>query len=413
MKLLILSQYFPPETGAPANRLMKLATGLKRKGVEVRVLTAMPNYPEMKVHSGYRGKVYLREELEGITVHRAWIFAGKQRSMLIRLINYFSFVITSLFTGLMMIRHQDMILCESPPLFLGISAWLLSVIKGSRLIFNVSDLWPESAERLGLVSNKLLLRMSTILEEFLYRKSFLVTGQTQGIVSNISLRFPGKPVYWLRNGVDMGEILSVPPDPEWRAREGLIQRDFLLVYAGIIGHAQGLEVILRAAEILHYEEHIWFLLIGNGPVLGILQKMKGDLKLDRVRFLSSRPRKEVIKAILASDAAIVPLRKLDLFKGAIPSKIFENLVLRKPVLLGIEGEACDLIIREGNAGIAFEPENPADLADKIIYLYHHPDEMKKLGENGYQLVQRGFQTEAIVEGFWNQLNHHYHAAAYS
>jgi hypothetical protein len=167
LKLLILTQYYPPETGAAQNRLHALAKRLKERGVEVKVLTSMPNYPQMRVMEGYRRRCYKKEIIDGIAVQRSWIYVKNSKSILLRLINYFSFVITSFLTGAFRSGKFDYILCESPPLFLGISAFMLSRLKRAGMIFNVSDLWPESAEKLGLIKSKALLNMSTRLEECL------------------------------------------------------------------------------------------------------------------------------------------------------------------------------------------------------------------------------------------------------
>lgn len=399
MKLLIHTQYFPPETGAPPNRLFQLAKRLQKKGVEVVILTAMPNYPKMKIFDGYRGKFYHFELMEGIPVHRCWIYTRTSKSIFPRLINYFSFVFTSLIIGLVKTGKQEIIFCESPPLFLGISSWLLVKFKKARLVFNVSDLWPESAEKLGLVTNRLLLNLSTRLEEFLYSQSVLISGQTQGIVKNISTRFPDKPVFWLKNGADATEVNSFSPIADWRAANGFKPDDFILVYAGIIGHAQGLQVILEAAAKLRGKPEIKFLLIGSGPVLDQLLEMKERDNLSSVTFIENKPKPELIGILHATDAAIVPLRRLDLFKGAIPSKIFENLALRKPILLGVEGEAKEIFIDNGHAGWAFEPENPTDLALTIEYLSDNRHLLKPSGENGFALLVRDFNPDNIAAGF--------------
>lgn len=399
MKFLILTQYYLPETGAPPNRLYQLAKRLKHMGVEVAILTAMPNYPEMKVHDGYKGKLYCREEIGGILVHRCWIFTGKSKSIIFRLINYFSFVKSAFLVGAWKTGKQDIIFCESPPLFLGITAWLLTKVKGASLIFNVSDLWPESAEKLGLVSNKLLLRASTKLEEFLYRNSLMVTGQTQGIVKNISNRFPQKTVHWLKNGVDSADLDAIPESMNWREAAGFKSGDFLLLYAGILGYAQGLEVILQAASHLRDKKEVKFLLVGSGPVRDELISLKEELQLDNVFFYDNRPKADVIPFVRGADVAIIPLRKLELFKGAIPSKIFENLALKKPVLLGVEGEARELIIGEGKAGWAFEPGNGDDLAERIRYLLEHKELLKEAGQNGFDYLQREFNLDLIAREF--------------
>jgi len=208
----------------------------------------MPNYPKMKVYEGYRGKCRYREEIDGIEVIRSWIYVKNSKSILQRLLNYFSFVFTSFFAGWFRSGKCDYILCESPPLFLGMSAYLLSKIKRAGMIFNVSDLWPESAERLGLINNKIMLSMSTRLEECLYRKSVLITGQTKGIVKNISDRFPKKKVWWLPNGAKLALYRPEGIISTWRKDNGFAEDDFLVFYGGILGHAQGLEVILKAAN---------------------------------------------------------------------------------------------------------------------------------------------------------------------
>ncbi|MEI7500252.1 MAG: glycosyltransferase family 4 protein [Bacteroidota bacterium] len=404
MNFLIITQYFPPETGAPQNRLLQLAKRLQKNGVNVVILTAMPNYPQMSVYQGYRRKFYCYEEIEGIPVHRCWIYAGSSKAIIPRLVNYFSFVKTSFLVGLFKIDRQDFVMCESPPLFLGISAWLLTKIKRAKLIFNVSDLWPESAEKLGLVTNSFLLKLSTLLEEFLYRHSIIVTGQTQGIVKNISGRFPAKRVFWLKNGVDIDELASIPVDLTWRAKNGFNDNDFLLLYAGIHGHAQGLEVILNAAKMVESQTHIKFILIGSGPTRDKLIAMKTEMNLTNVFFLDNRPKNEVVPVIHASDAALIPLRKLDLFKGAIPSKIFENLALRKPVILGIEGEAKELIIEKGRAGWTFEPENARDLSDKISFLDNNRPLLIEAGNNGYNFLCHEFNLDIVTDEFLNLLN---------
>jgi len=405
VKILILTQYFPPEVGAAQNRLWNLACRLKQKGAEVTVLTGMPNYPKMRIFDGYRKKCYVKENLHDIRVNRCWLYAGTSKSIFPRLLNYFSFVITSFFTGWFRLGRFDYILCESPPLFLGISAVLLKKLKRAKLIFNVSDLWPESAEKLGLVSSRFLLNLTTRLEECLYRSSFIITGQTKGIVQNISQRFPGKTVYWLKNGIDLASYENLPSkDVSWRRESGFAEDDFVLLYAGILGHAQGLEVVLKAADLLKNNKRIRFIIVGAGPERDKLVKMKDALSLDNTFFFDSMPRPELLKIIAGVDVAVIPLRKIDLFKGAIPSKIFENLAMRKPILLGVEGEAKEMFIEEGNAGLAFVPEDEHDLAAKAELLFGDRQLTNNLGENGYRYVSRMFNWDSIADDFWMLLN---------
>ncbi|MFM2208252.1 MAG: hypothetical protein RL213_2227 [Bacteroidota bacterium] len=407
MRLLILTQYFPPEVGAPQNRLYELAVRLKKAGVDVTVLTAMPNYPRMVIHPEYAGKKYAMEEMGGITVHRSSIYVSTDRSIVKRLRNYFSFVLSSWRTGRRLDGPFDFIFCESPPLFLGISALLLARCFKARMIFNVSDLWPESAEKLGLVTNRVLLKAATILEERLYRSSSLITGQTQGIVRNIRSRFPQKEVYWLPNGVDLEYYNPDSFDRSWRTEAGFREQDFLVLYAGIIGHAQGLEVILDAAERLRDHPRIRFLMLGDGPEKERLTASAAGRRLTNVVFLDPVPKAKMPFVVSASDAAVVPLKRLELFKGAIPSKIFESLAMRKPVLLGVEGEAKELFIEEGKCGIAFTPESDSELAEGVLKLSGDKELLLRLGENARAYAASRFDRNRIAADFLHQLEKSY------
>jgi len=406
MKILLLTQYFPPETGAPQNRLFEMAVRFQQKGAEISVLTAMPNYPQMQVYEGYKRKIYVYEEMNDLKVYRSWIYASKNKSVVSRLLNYFSFVKSSFWIGWFKLGKFDYVICESPPLFLGISAYLLSKLKGARLIFNVSDLWPESAEKLGLVKNKLMLNSATKLEEFLYRKSHLISGQTQGIVKNIATRFPTKKVYWLPNGADLNYYKENTNDVNtWREENSFLNDDFILLYAGVIGYAQGLEVILKAADRLKEHPEIKFVLVGSGPEKEYLENLKKTLNVTNVIFIDTVAKKEMVRIIAAANAAVIPLKKLELFKGAIPSKIFENLAMKKPILLGVEGEAKELFIDEGKCGLSYTPEDEADLANKVLQLYTEKEQTYKLGENGYNYVKQKFNRSEIIDGFWNAINY--------
>ncbi len=402
MRILFITQYFPPETGAPQNRLFGLAKQLAGNGVNIVVLTAMPNYPAMKIHKGYEGKFFVKENIDSIQVFRSWIYVSAKRNVLRRLLNYFSFVITSLMASSKIKGRFDFVFCESPPLFLGISGWLISRFKGAKFIFNVSDLWPESAEKLGIITNKFFLGIASQLETFLYRKSFLITGQTQGIVRSISTRFPLKKIHWLPNGIDEEQFQNVH-SPSVRGELGFSQDDFLVAYAGIIGHAQGLEVILNAAARLSGYLNIKFLIVGEGPEKENLERQKNNSGLKNVFFHPAVSKNKIIHIIDSCDAMVIPLKKLDLFRGAIPSKIFESLAVEKPILLGVDGEAKELFIDDVQAGIYFEPENPDRLSEGILTLMGSPERCREFGANGRKYVMNNFSRKKIAGDFLRQL----------
>ena len=403
MKLLILTQYFPPEVGAPQNRLFELAVRLKRIGVDVSVLTAMPNYPQMKIYDGYEGKDYLYEEIEGIPVHRASIYLPKSKSIIQRLLNYFSFVYSSAQVGKNKIGDVDVIMCESPPLFLGYSALYLKRKKKAKLIFNVSDLWPESAEKLGVVTNKWMLKLAYNLEAKLYRKSVLVTGQTQGICKSISERFPDVKTYWLPNGVDVSYYNPSTVTGNWRKEKGFQDTDVLFLYAGIIGLAQGLEIILSAAEKVKDNATIKFILLGSGPEKEKLQAIQKERQLTNVYFFEAVSKKHMPQIVQASDVSVIPLRKLELFLGAIPSKIFENLAMEKAVILAVDGEARELFVNQGRCALYSEPENVEDLVKNVLLLANDTSLRKQLGESGRTYVEHSFNRDTIAQNFYKEL----------
>lgn len=403
MKLLILTQYFPPEVGAPQNRLFELAVRLKKLGVDVSVLTAMPNYPQMKIYAGYEGKEYAYEEIEGIPVHRASIYLPKSKSIVQRLFNYFSFVYSSARVGKNKIGKVDVILCESPPLFLGYSALYLKRKKKAKLIFNVSDLWPESAEKLGVVTNQQMLKLAYNLEAKLYRKSVLVTGQTQGICKSINQRFPNVKTFWLPNGVDVSYYDPGAITSDWRKIHGFAESDVLFLYAGIIGLAQGLEIILQAAAKVKDNPDIKFILLGSGPEKEKLQTMKQEQQLANVYFFDAVSKTQMPQIVMASDVSVIPLRKLDLFLGAIPSKIFENLAMEKPVILAVDGEARELFVNQGHCALYSEPENTDELVKNVLLLANDPDLRKQLGKKGRAYVEQNFNRDTIAQKFYNTL----------
>jgi len=403
LKLLILTQYFPPEVGAPQNRLFELAVRLKKIGVDVSVLTAMPNYPQMQIYKGYEGKKYLFEEIEGIPVHRSSIYLPKSKSIVQRLLNYFSFVYSSARIGNSKIGKVDVILCESPPLFLGYSALYLKRKKKAKLIFNVSDLWPESAEKLGVVTNKYLLKLAYNLEAKLYKQSVLVSGQTQGICKNISERFPSVKTYWLPNGADVTYYNPQQVQSSWRQENGFQESDILFLYAGIIGLAQGLEIILDVADKLRALNNIKFILLGSGPVKEKLQIQKNEQQLNNVFFFDAVSKTQMPAIIKTIDVSIVPLRKLELFLGAIPSKIFENLAMEKPVILGVDGEARELFVNQGNCALYSEPENVEALKDNVLKLATDSALRKQLGESGRAYVEKAFNRDVIAQKFYQAI----------
>ena len=280
----------------------------------------------------------------------------------------------------------------------------LSKKLNAKLIFNVSDLWPESAEKLGIVNNKIALNLAYKLEAKCYKQAFLITGQTQGIVDDICTRFPDKKVYWLPNGVDVSFYNPSQIQPgNFRDINGFSKEEILFFYGGIIGHAQGLEVILNAANLLRDSSSIQFVIQGSGPEKEMLLELKKTLKLNNVHFLEPVSKKEMPSILKSIDVALVPLKNLTLFKGAIPSKVFEALAMEVPLLLGVDGEARNHFIEKGQAGLFFQPENAEELAKQALFLAENLVERLEMGKNARRYVTENFDREKIANDFMRQL----------
>jgi colanic acid biosynthesis glycosyl transferase WcaI len=391
LRFLILTQYFPPEVGAPQVRLLAIAKELQRRGHKVDVVTAMPNYPTGKVFPAYRGRWIVREDVDGLPVTRTWIYAASGSRIRARLFGYFSFAVTSL-AGCLRIPRPDLIFVESPPLFLGFTAWLASRLRRTRYVFNVSDLWPESAVQLGIITNRTLIAMAEALERFCYRRSHRVCAVTDSIRDRISTVPGAAPVLLLPNGTDLHIFRKISN----AAPNGLAPGEVTFLFAGTHGYAQGLDVILEAAALMRQRVEIRFLLVGDGPEKPRLRKAAAALA--NVSFLDSMPVTAMPELYSACRASIVPLRKVDLFKGARPSKILPSLACETPVIYAGEGETAELI-KDSACGLVVAPECPEELAAAVTKLAGDQALARRLGKNGRRLVESRFSWENIV-GRW-------------
>lgn len=390
--ILIHTQYYPPETGAPQARLSELAVGLKDKGFTVTILTAMPSYPQGKIFSGYGG-LRKKETVDGILVIRTWVVPTQKTALLPRLINYFSFVFSSLFLGIWGLGKLDYILTESPPLFLGMAGFLLSRFKRAKWIFNISDLWPESAVRLGVIKPGLALTLSEILEAFLYRQAWLVTGQSHEIITNINQRFPIVKTFHLSNGVNSCNF-SPEVAPQQNIKNLSFDGELVCFYGGLHGIAQGLDQVIYAAK--SFPVGVKFIFVGDGPEKHYLQQLAGDLKLNNTIFMEPVPKNKMPGFLASIDVAIVPL-KIRL-PGAVPSKLYEAMASGKPVLLIAEGEAAD-IVQGAECGLVISPGNVDELIQGIEFFRTHPKQGIDFGQNGRKAVLKKYDRAYIIEQF--------------
>lgn len=399
MKLTILTQYYPPEIGAPQARLSNLAQHFVAQGHQVAVLTAMPNYPTGRIQKGYGG-LFRRERFGSVDVLRTFIYPTQKSDFIHRLGNYFSFVVSSSVYGSFALREADYLMVESPPLFLGLAGFWLSRLKHARLIFNVSDLWPESVANLGVVDRQgMAFRMSERLEGFCYKHAWLITGQSRTIISEIERRYPQLRTFHLSNGVDMERFEANQVRQQARA-ELSSNGDFVVVYAGLHGLAQGLEQVLKAAAVARAQDGFRFVLIGDGPEKQMLLAQARSQNLKHVRFFDPRPACEIPGFLTAADAVLVTLKGR--ITGAVPSKLYEAMACGRPVILVAQGEAAEIVKRH-EAGIVVEPGDTEALAGAFTLLRDNPELRFRMGANGREAVKVHFNRALIASRFINHL----------
>jgi colanic acid biosynthesis glycosyl transferase WcaI len=398
MRILYLSQYFPPEVGATQTRAYEMARGLVRAGHHVTMIAEVPNHPSGVIPPAYRRKFYDRTDLDGIDVIRVWVKTSPVKTPRSRVIFYVSYMFMAVLTGLFLVRARyDVIYATSPPLFVGAAALIISYMRRIPLVFEVRDLWPESAVALGELSNPHVIRWAYWLEGVCYRRARKTVVTAQEMVEYLLRRgLEATKIAVIRNGANT-ELFRFDPFARQHLRNVLgLEDNFVVVYAGLLGIAQGLGASLEAAkQLATTEPRVHFLYIGDGPVKGVLQEQAEDLGLANVTFLPAQPRDAIPGYLSAGDVALVTLTRKRLL-GALPSKMFDAMACQRPVLLGAEGEACQ-VLYEADAGIVVPPERPSALAAAVLRLRDDPELCARYGQNGRRAVVACYSREAQAQ----------------
>jgi len=393
MKLLILTQYYPPEMGAPQARLHELATRLRKKGHHITILTGMPNYPTGKIYPEYKGKVMGVEQHDGCRVIRTWLYPSKSSKISLRMISYLSFALMSLFFGLWRIGKQDIVLVESPPLFLTPTGWFLSRVARAKALMMVSDIWPDIIVRMGSVSGGWSLKLMYWLEKWAYCHYDVVALTNPGAKRQITSRFPEVKTAVISNGVDTTLFSPKFRSEVIRKTLGAKDRTFLVGYCGLHGLAQGLEAVIEAAKYIQYEQHIKFILMGDGPVKKNLVKLKQQKQIRNLFFYDQKPKSEMPAIVSSCDIMIVPLSTR--LPGTMPSKIYEALASGTPPIVakGCEGEK---LLTTYQAGMTYEPMDGEELAEKVKKLVFDPQLYKEIRQNAIKISKR-FDRDLIAQ----------------
>jgi len=389
--IVILTQYFAPEMGAPQSRLLEMAKGLKNRGWNVSVITSLPNYPTGKIFTDYKGKLTVQEKIEDINVHRYWIYASNSKRAFPRIINMLSFSILSLFAfnKIRKIRPA-FIITESPPLTLGLSGLALSKFCKAKHILNVSDIWPLSAYELGALSKGRLYNVLEALENFLYKKSYGCLGQSQEIVDHIQNNGISR-VCLFRNGVDIKRFDITKPDKDTTGQP------LEIVYAGLLGVAQG---ILNLCKKINFADlgaklHIY----GGGNEEENLKSFLKENPNRSIVFHGRLNREEVPAALIKYDITLIPLQK-EIF-GAVPSKIYESMAAGLPILFAGGGEGATIVKNYG-AGWICAPSDFEDMKKILQKIVHTPkQQIINMGQHCKEIAASQFDRSIQI----NNLHH--------
>ena len=392
LRILFLTQNFPPEIGAKAARLHELARRLAERGHDVRVITAMSNYPTGEVFPAYRGRIRVDEYMDGVQVVRTWLRPSNAAQPFPRLVSYLTFVASSLLFGIRGMGHRDVVFIESPPLFLVLAGLLIGRLAKARIVMNVSDIWPESAMRAGLPMQGIPLMLMERLERLGYEKSDLVTATTATACESIASRFPQVATAVIPGGTNLELFRPERRSQDLRESLDLGEADFLVGYCGLFGLFQGLEAVIGAAGKLRDDHRIKFVLAGDGPTKTALVEMAAGL--NNVVFKEPVPREAVGELVASFDVALVPLAAE--LPGTMPSKVYETLACGVPLVVTEGCEAAPLV-SDHALGRVVTPSDADALADAIVDLLDDPAEVARIRRDARQMAKR-YDFDEVARG---------------
>ncbi|HEY70214.1 MAG TPA: glycosyltransferase family 4 protein [Anaerolineae bacterium] len=375
----LIAQYFKPETVGSGVWIHQLATDLVALGHQVSVVTSFPNYPKRIVFDGYRGRLFMREQMDGVDVVRTYIYASPNEGMLSRTLNYGSFCASASIGGLFAPK-PDVIYCVMPPMPLGAVAAFLGWVKSAPVVVNIQDIYPDIAVAVGVLRNPLMIRFFEWMERFIYRKAASIVVIADGFKENIVGKgVPEEKVHVVPNWADPDEIQPGPKDNPFRRQVGVGDR-FTLSYSGSLSYNTNLDPVLDAAELLA-DEDFSFVIVGDGVKKVELERRAQELGLNNLQFLPFQPLERYPQVLAASDMNLVTLNQ-QAAMASVPSKMFKMMASGRPVLaITMEGNEVHRLIHDSDCGLTVPPDDPVKLAEALRYAASHPEEMERMGRN--------------------------------
>jgi glycosyltransferase involved in cell wall biosynthesis len=408
VKVTFFCQYYPPEMGAPAARTAEHAQYWVAMGHTVTVITGMPNHPTGVIHPDYQDVWMRRETVNGVSLLRTWLYVAPNKGFSKRILNFLSFFASSLLLGTFFSTRPDLVIGTSPQFFCAVGAYLFSVIKRVPFIFEVRDIWPQSAVELGVLRNRLAVAVLEAMELFLYRRAALVVPVAESTRAYLSEKGVAESkVLVIPNGIDAGYLAKPSLTPEELRDELGIADEFIVSYIGTHGLSHGLEYILRAAAKL---PEVVFLLVGEGAEKASLKTEANALGLTNVRFIDQQPRDRLLAFYRASDVSLVSLKKLPLFQKVLPSKLFELMGNAVPLICNVQGEAAQLVER-AQGGLCIEPESAEAWVRAIESLRNDKSLRKRLGAQGQAFVLTHYLREKLAQRYVTALQERFTSPA--
>ncbi len=406
MRILFFSHYFPPEVNAPATRTYEHCVRWAQAGHDVTVVTCAPNCPDGVVYPGYKNRLRRQVEMvDGVRVVRVWTYVAPNAGTVRRIANFLSYMVLAVLASLRLPR-PDVVVATSPQFFCGWAGVIASRLKRAPFVLEIRDIWPESIEVVGAMRRGMALRLLEKMERWMYRAADHIVAVGNGYRDKILQKVDvGGRIAVITNGVDLKTFQPRQPDPEFIAQWGLHNK-FVCSYIGTIGMAHGLEVVLEAAKILQEQgrKDICFALIGDGASRARLQQAALEAGLDGMVVFTGRLPKEQMPAILASsDACLVHLKKCELFGTVLPSKIFETMAMQRPIIMGVPGEAGDMVIDAG-AGVEMEPDSPESLVQAVERLADDPAAATDWGDSARKYVAEHYDRDVLAGRFLRLLH---------
>ena len=396
MRILSFSHYFPPEGNAPASRTFAHCKRWVAAGHEVTVVTCAPNHPRGVLYAGYRNRLRQVEDREGIRVVRVFTYLAANQGTWRRSANYLSYMAAAVLFGLFE-RRPDIVIATSPQFFCGWAGVLVSKLRRRPFLLEIRDLWPESIVAVGAMRSRGALGLLEKLEQWMYRAARRIVAVGEGYRQSLIERgVDPDRVSVVMNGVDRESFFPREKDHGLAEKLGVEDR-FVVTYCGAIGLAHGLEVVLRAGELLaeRGRPEIVFLLVGDGARLETLRADAAQRGLDNVLFTGRLDKNMIPNVLSLSDVCLIHLRKSETFMTVMPSKIFDAAGMARPIILGVDGFARDFVEKAG-CGLYIEPENESELVEAVLLLADDTELRARLGEAGYDYVVREFDRDRLA-----------------